>query len=191
MQAIKRNCSPLAHLPPASNIRVRYRDEDGDTINLWENSSGFSFGEMLRSAKEVKERDFKKIFLQATELDSTLFPVKWDGPTWEYRVRKLTTSRCNLSNYLSRQKPRVPQQQQATTLKKSSLDFQRQEIEGNVQILKVQVASAKEELEKLNWESRHFQSRDVFCSLYRSITLCTNPGLERTSCAIWRRSNSS
>ena len=71
------------------------------------------------------------------------------------------------------------------------LDFQRQEIEGNVQILKVQVASAKEELEKLNWESRHFQSRDVFCSLYRSITLCTNPGLERTSCAIWRRSNSS
>ena len=53
MQAIKRNCSPLAHLPPASNIRVRYRDEDGDTINFWENSSGFSFGEMLRSAKEV------------------------------------------------------------------------------------------------------------------------------------------
>jgi len=62
-------------LTPASNIRVRYRDEDGDTINLWEDSSGFSFG-VLRSAKEVKERDFKKIFLQATELDSTLLPVK-------------------------------------------------------------------------------------------------------------------
>ena len=39
---------------------------------------------------------------------------------------------------------------------KSPLDFQRQEIEENVQILKVQVASAKEELEKLNCESRHF-----------------------------------
>ena len=59
MQEIKRNCSPLAHLP-ASNIRVRYRDEDGDMINLWDDSSGFSFGEMLRSAKEVKERDYKK-----------------------------------------------------------------------------------------------------------------------------------
>ena len=46
MQEIKRNCSPLAHLP-ASNIRVRYRDEDGDMINLWDDSSGFSFGEML------------------------------------------------------------------------------------------------------------------------------------------------
>ena len=31
MQEIKRNCLPLAHLP-ASNIRVRYRDEDGDMI---------------------------------------------------------------------------------------------------------------------------------------------------------------
>ena len=41
---------------------------------------------------------------------------------------------------------------------KSPLDFQRQEIEENVQILKVQVASTKEELEKLNCESRHFQS---------------------------------
>ena len=72
MQEIKRNCSPLAHLP-ASNIRVRYRDEDGDMINLWDDSSGFSFGEMLRSAKEVKERVKKKtIFLQASEIDSPL-----------------------------------------------------------------------------------------------------------------------
>ena len=38
------------------------------------------------------------------------------------------------------------------------MDFQRQEIEEHLQILKVQVASAKEELEKLNCESRHCQS---------------------------------
>ena len=41
---------------------------------------------------------------------------------------------------------------------KSHLDFQRQEIEENVQILKVQVTGAKEEREKLNCESKHFQS---------------------------------
>ena len=41
---------------------------------------------------------------------------------------------------------------------KSPLDFQRREIEENVQILKAQVANTKEELEKLNCESRHFQS---------------------------------
>jgi len=71
MQAIKQNCSPLAHLP-ASNIRVRYRDEDGDMINLSEDPDDFAFGEMLRSAKEVKDRDYGKIFLQASEVDSPL-----------------------------------------------------------------------------------------------------------------------
>ena len=41
---------------------------------------------------------------------------------------------------------------------KSPLDCQRQEMEENLQVLKVQIASAKEELDKLNSESRHFQS---------------------------------
>ena len=41
---------------------------------------------------------------------------------------------------------------------KSPLDFQRQEMEKNRRVLKVQIASAKEELEKLNSESRHCQS---------------------------------
>ena len=60
VREIKRHCLPLAHLP-ASNTRVRYGDEDGDMINLWEDSSVF-FEEMLRSGKEVKERDYKKSF---------------------------------------------------------------------------------------------------------------------------------
>ena len=71
MHAIKQNCSPLAHLP-ASNIRVRYRDEDGDMINLSEDPDGFAFGEMLRSAKEVKEREYRKNFLQTSEIDSPI-----------------------------------------------------------------------------------------------------------------------
>ena len=42
--------------------------------------------------------------------------------------------------------------------KKSPLDCQQQEIEENLKVLKVQVASTKEELQKLNSESRHFHS---------------------------------
>ena len=53
MQAIKQNFSPPAHLP-TSNIRVRYRDEDGDMIHLSEDPDDFAFGEMLRSAKAGK-----------------------------------------------------------------------------------------------------------------------------------------
>ena len=30
----------------------------------------FAFSEMLRTAKEVKDRDYKKIFIQANETDS-------------------------------------------------------------------------------------------------------------------------
>ena len=30
----------------------------------------FAFSELLRTAKEVKDRDYKKIFIQANEIDS-------------------------------------------------------------------------------------------------------------------------
>ena len=156
MQEIKRNCSPLAHLP-ASNIRVRYRDEDSDMINLWDDSSGFSFGEMLRSDKEVKERDYKKkIFLQASEIDSTL-PRKMRRtdlgmPSSEADNESLPPKHLSFTPDAAR-----PATTTGNRAEKSPLDFQRQEIEENVQILKVQVASAKDELEKLNCESRNFQ----------------------------------
>ena len=155
MQGIKRNCSPLAHFP-ASNIRVRYRDEDGDMVNLWDDSSGFSFGEMLRGANEVKERD-KKIFLQASEIDSPL-PRKMRRtdlgmPSSEADNESLPPKHLSFTPDAAR-----PAAITGNRAEKSPLDFQRQEIEENVQILKVQVASAKEKLEKLNCESRHFQS---------------------------------
>ena len=155
MQEIKRNCSPLANLP-ASNIRVRYCDEDGDVINLRDDSSGFSFGEMLRSAKEVKERDYKKIFLQASEIDSPL-PRKMRRtdlgmPSSEADNESLPPKHLSFTPDAAR-----PSATTGNRAEKSPLDFQRQEIEENVQILKVQGASAKDELEKLNCESRHFQ----------------------------------
>ncbi|XP_044178234.1 uncharacterized protein LOC122960230 [Acropora millepora] len=160
MQAIKPICSPLAHLP-ASNIRVRYREEDGDMINLSEDPDDFAFGEMLRSAKEVKDRDYRKIFLQASEVDSPLLR----------KVRRMFAEMLSssASNEFESLQPKhlpftpTPGAQLATTTapknaEKSRLDCQRKEMEENLQVLKVQVASAKEELEKLNSESRHFQS---------------------------------
>ena len=157
MQEIKRNCSLLAHLP-ASNIGVRYRDEDGYMINLWEDSSGF--GEMLRSAKEVKEPDNKKIFLQASEINSPL-PSKMRRTDLEMPSSEADNESMqpkHLFFTLDRLEAARPAATIGNHAEKSPLDFQRLEIEENVQILKIQVASAKEELEKLNCESRHFQS---------------------------------
>ena len=152
MQEIKRNCSPLAHLP-ASNIRVRYREEDGDMINLWDDSSGFSFGEMLRSAKEVKERDYKKIFLQASEIDSPL-PRKMRRtdlgmPSSEADNESLPPKHLSFTPDAAR-----PAATTGNRAEKSPLDFQRQEIEENVQIFKVQVATtSSKNVETLNPEN--------------------------------------
>ena len=160
MEAIKENCSPLAHLP-ASNICVRYRNEDGDLINLSEDPDDFAFGEMLRSAKEVKDRDYRKIFLQASEVDSPL-PRKLR----RMDVEILSPSASNefkspqLKDLSFTPTPGAPLATTAVpkTAEKSRLDCQRQEMAENLQVLKVQIASAKEELEKVKSESRHFKS---------------------------------
>lgn len=41
-------------------------------INLSEAPDGFAFGKMQRSAKKVKDREYRRIFLQASEIDSPL-----------------------------------------------------------------------------------------------------------------------
>ena len=51
LQTLQRNCSPLAHLGQDS-IRLRYKDEDGDFVNISPDDS-FAFSEMLRTAKQV------------------------------------------------------------------------------------------------------------------------------------------
>ena len=59
VSSIRKNCSSLAHLD-AYKIRLRYRDEDGDMVNVCEADLS-SFSEMLRTAKEVTTRKFGKI----------------------------------------------------------------------------------------------------------------------------------
>ena len=74
VSSIRKNnyCSSLAHLD-ADKIRLCYRDEDGDMVNVCEDL--FAFSEMLHTVKEVKDRDYKKIFIQANEIDSP-YPQK-------------------------------------------------------------------------------------------------------------------
>ena len=140
-------------------------------INLSEEPDDFAFGEMLRSAKEVKDRNYGKSFLQASEVDSPL----------SKKVRRMDVEMLSssASNEFESPQPKhlsftpTPGAHLATTTapqnaEKSPLDCQRQEMEENIKVLKVKVASAKDELEKLNSESRHFQSlsdiRDRLCN---------------------------
>ena len=185
MQAIKQNCSPLAHLS-ASNIRVRYRDEDGDLINLSEDPDDFTLGKMLRRAKEVKDRDYGKIFLQASEVDTPL-----PGKLRRMDVEMPNSSSSNefkslQPKHLSFTPTCTPGAHLAITIvpksaKKSPLDCQRQEMEENLQVLKVEIGSAKEELEKLISKSRHFQSlSDIQARLCNS---CHCSGHTKVKCS--------
>ena len=51
LQNIRKSCSPLANLSQDS-IRLRYKDEDGDFVNISPDDP-FAFSEMLRTAKQV------------------------------------------------------------------------------------------------------------------------------------------
>ena len=68
LQSIRTNCSALANLGQES-IRLRYKDEDGDVVNISPDDS-FAFSEMLRTAKQVGDRDYKKIYIKAHEVNS-------------------------------------------------------------------------------------------------------------------------
>ena len=195
MEAIKQNCSPLAHLP-ASNIRVRYRDEDGEMINLSEDPDDFAFGEMLRSAKEVKDWDDGKIFLQASEVDLPLprklrrMDVEMLSPSAFNEFKSLQPKHWSFTP--------TPGAHLATTAvpktaEKSPLDCQQQEIAENLQVLKVQIASAKEELEKVNSESRHFQPlsdirarhcNNCHCSGHTNVKCSKPPCMDISVCKI-------
>lgn len=58
LQIIRSNCSPLAHL-----------GQDGDFVNISPDDP-FAFSEMLRTAKQVGDRDSKKIYIKAYEVNS-------------------------------------------------------------------------------------------------------------------------
>ena len=65
---IRSNIRSLQYLTPTT-IRIRFRDEEGDFVNLpFDNCELFK--EMLKSGHPVEDRDYTKIHLKVSELDS-------------------------------------------------------------------------------------------------------------------------
>jgi len=65
---IEQNCSSMSTLEN-ENIRIRYKDEDDDYVNVTLNDS-FAFKEMICTARQVEHKDYKKFFIIAQEVNS-------------------------------------------------------------------------------------------------------------------------
>ena len=156
VSSIRKNCSSLAHLD-ANKIRLRYRDEDGDMVNVCE-ADLFAFSEMLRTAKEVKDRDYKKIFIQANQIDSPC-PRKMkrvdfgmENPSTADELSGLQPKQLSFHASASftedaRASPTSAQNDQQGC---SPLDSKQQEMKDSLTVLQVQIVTAKEALQKLN-----------------------------------------
>ena len=67
VEDIRRTCGSLRH-HTSSTLRVRYKDEDGDFVNLNEDDTD-NFQEMFVLASSVDEGLYRKIILRVSELE--------------------------------------------------------------------------------------------------------------------------
>ena len=155
---LQRNCSPLAHLGQDS-IRLRYKDEDGDFVNIIPDDP-FAFCEMLRTAKQVGDRDHKKIYIKAHEVNSPV-PQKMRrldsaGLSTAAAFGCFSGGELEPKQLTYRVLAPVATSTAQTTIscstaarEKSPLDMKEEELKENLTVLQVQLSTAREELNNL------------------------------------------
>ena len=81
----------LQYVTP-STIRIRFKDDDGDYVNL-SYGDGEMFKEMFETANPVKDRDYKRIYLKVSQLDSpVLNPLRFQSRSGAINVRFVAAS---------------------------------------------------------------------------------------------------
>ena len=71
VEDIRRTCGSLQH-HTSSTLRVRYKDKDGDFVNLNKDDTDNFHGMFVR-ASSVDEGLYRKIILRVSELDHPVF----------------------------------------------------------------------------------------------------------------------
>ncbi|XP_048583884.1 uncharacterized protein LOC125563107, partial [Nematostella vectensis] len=155
VQSRKKNCSPLAHLEPES-IRIRYRDEDGDFVNI-SSKDQFAISDMIRAAQFVEKRIYKKIFIKAKNSQAPRKVRRVDAPG--------PSTRCELApKQLTFRGGLLPTDEEHSTIQPTSLlDCKQREMNDNLTVLKVQATTSGDELQKLQQQDREFASLSDVC----------------------------
>ena len=81
-------CGSLRH-HTSSTLRVRYKDEDGDFVDLYEDDTD-NFQEMFVLASSVDEGLYRKIILRVSELDSPV--VQPLGLARKRKIQEISSS---------------------------------------------------------------------------------------------------
>ena len=188
LETIQRTCSPLAYLVQHS-IVLCYKDEDGDFVNISPDDS-FTFSEMLQTAKQVGDRDYKKICIKAHKVNSPI-PQK---------MRRLDSGGLSTSSAFSGGELEPKQLTYSTfatvatstaqttilcstctvTKEKSALDLKEEELKENLTVLQVQLSTAREELNNLKQQDKEFLSLSSIQA--RMCTFCHVAGHTKTTC---------
>ena len=180
MQDIRRTCGSLRHLT-SNTLRIRYKDEDGDYVNLNENDTD-NFHEMFVRASLVDEGLYRKILLRVTELDSTVVQ-----PLDLAKRRKL--QEISISASESEHKLDPPSLERsfenavtsAVKLGRSPLDHVKTELAENVQLKKVLLSSAEQELDKATRKNDALTPLSAIRS--RHCGNCHKPGHTKPKCS--------
>ena len=146
VEAIRRTCGTLRH-HTSNTLRIRYKDEDGDFVNLNEDDTD-NFQEMFVRASSVDEGLYRKVLLRVSELDSPVVQ-----PTVQAKRRKLEqemSTPARETGHMHKLDPRSLESSfaNATNPEQSPLDHIEAELAENVQLKKVLLSSVKEELVK-------------------------------------------
>ena len=148
MEKIKENCISLSHLE-ATSMRIKYKDEDDDLVNLRHDSVAVK--EMPRCSRDVQGQEFRKVFLYAAELDSPAVVSN----------RSERNQRCQTEPGASSLPPKqlfeAASAQSAQRHQQTPLDKLKFDLAENVQIKRVLVQSAEEELSRLTAEQNDLQ----------------------------------
>ena len=130
-------------------MRIKCKDEDDDLVNLRHDSAAVK--EMPRCSRDVQGQEFRKVFLYAAELDSpAVVPNRYE------RNQRCQTER-GASCLPPRQLFEAASPQSAQPHQQTPLDKLKFDLAENVQVKRVLVQSAEEELSRLTGELNDLQ----------------------------------
>ena len=171
VEKIKENCISLSHLE-ATSMRIKYKDEDDDLVNLRHDSAAVK--EMLRCSRDVQGQEFRKVFLYAAELDSPV--VVPNRSERNQRCQTEPGASCLPPRQLfEAASPKSAEPHQQTPFDKLKFDLAE-----NVQIKRVLVQSAEEELSRLTGEQNDLQQLSALKG--RVCGICHKQGHLRPRC---------